>query len=150
MNHRGEFWVLAQFLLLALLFLVPYNDPAWPYPTMFLATGVLLMACSIGFVLWSGTTLGRMFTPFPRPLPNGQLVTTGAYRLVRHPMYFAAIVGPLGLALVTSSWLRLGITLALAVFFDQKARREERWLRQAYAGYAAYAQRVRRLVPGLY
>jgi protein-S-isoprenylcysteine O-methyltransferase Ste14 len=35
-------------------------------------------------------------------------------------------------------------------FFDAKARHEERWLRQKFPAYAAYAQQVRRFIPWLY
>jgi protein-S-isoprenylcysteine O-methyltransferase Ste14 len=41
-------------------------------------------------------------------------------------------------------------TAALLVFFDLKARREERWLEEAYPGYGDYRRRVRKLVPFLY
>ena len=37
-----------------------------------------------------------------------------------------------------------------AVFFDRKARREERWLRSRFPKYAAYERRVRRFIPGIY
>jgi protein-S-isoprenylcysteine O-methyltransferase Ste14 len=42
------------------------------------------------------------------------------------------------------------VAVTLAVYLDAKARREERWLREHYAGYAEYARRVNRLIPYLY
>jgi protein-S-isoprenylcysteine O-methyltransferase Ste14 len=40
--------------------------------------------------------------------------------------------------------------LVLALFFDAKARREERWLRQRFSEYARYEARVRRFLPWVY
>lgn len=58
--------------------------------------------------------------------------------MVWHPIYSAIIFGAAGLALVTENWLRLGMSVVLFVFFDLKARKEERWLAQKYAEYRAY------------
>jgi protein-S-isoprenylcysteine O-methyltransferase Ste14 len=58
--------------------------------------------------------------------------------------------GSVGWALVWQSWPALLATLALAPFFDAKARREECWLRQQFPEYASYEQRVRRFIPWIY
>jgi protein-S-isoprenylcysteine O-methyltransferase Ste14 len=42
------------------------------------------------------------------------------------------------------------VTVALVILLDPQARREARWLRETFASYAAYAQRVRRLIPWVY
>jgi len=52
--------------------------------------------------------------------------------------------------LIRSSWPALVASLALAIFFDAKARREERWLRRRFPEYTRYEQRVRRFIPGIY
>jgi protein-S-isoprenylcysteine O-methyltransferase Ste14 len=69
---------------------------------------------------------------------------------VRHPIYFAVLLGCLGLALASQSPLRLLLTLALLVFFDRKARREEIWLQEQYPEYASYKIRVKKLIPWIY
>ncbi|MDB5761464.1 MAG: isoprenylcysteine carboxylmethyltransferase family protein, partial [Herminiimonas sp.] len=89
-------------------------------------------------------------TPFPRPLPGGELVTTGAYRLVRHPIYSAIIIGTLGFSLASENLLRLVLTGILFVFFDMKARREEQWLQVQYPAYAIYKSRVKKMIPWIY
>jgi protein-S-isoprenylcysteine O-methyltransferase Ste14 len=58
--------------------------------------------------------------------------------------------GSVGWALVWRSWPALLAALALAPFFDGKARREERWLRQQFPEYVGYENRVRRFVPWIY
>jgi protein-S-isoprenylcysteine O-methyltransferase Ste14 len=65
-------------------------------------------------------------------------------------MYAAIVVAAAGWALLWQSAAGALATAALLVFFDLKARREERWLLDAYPGYADYRRRVRKLIPGLY
>lgn len=150
MGRRGETWVVVQAILLLLFLLVPGVGPAWPYPDAFRVAGAVLGAVGILLLAWSALNLGRSLTPFPRPLPNGRLVTSGAYRFVRHPIYFAVLATCTGIALATWSPLRLALCAALLVFFDRKASREEGWLQERYPGYAAYRERVSKLIPWIY
>ena len=94
--------------------------------------------------------LGRNLNPFPKPSTHTQLVQGGIYGLMRHPLYTGVFCASAGWALVWESWPALLATLALALFFDVKARREERWLRQQFTEYASYEKRVRRFVPFIY
>jgi protein-S-isoprenylcysteine O-methyltransferase Ste14 len=152
-NHfgsRGEAWVLIQVLLFGLFLLTPHLGPAWPAPTMFRIAGATAVLVGIAVLGSSAVSLGKSLTPFPRPLPAAELVTSGAYRFVRHPIYFGLLLAALGIALLTSSPLRLVLTLLLGVFFNCKATREERWLVERYPGYPAYQARVKKLVPFLY
>jgi protein-S-isoprenylcysteine O-methyltransferase Ste14 len=150
MGSRGEVWVLVQALLLVLLLLMPPVGPAWLLAGVFNGLGwsacfgaVLLLAKSV-------INLGRSLTPFPKPLAGSELVTSGAYRLVRHPIYLGVLLGALGFSLLSHSPMRLLITVALFIFFDQKASREELWLEERYPSYPAYKLRVKKLIPWLY
>ena len=80
-----------------------------------------------------------------------QVVSTGPYAFVRHPMYSGAILYFLGIALLLGSWYAVGIAVALIALFGLRAVWEEQTLIDELPGYAAYAQRVRyRLIPGLW
>lgn len=59
----------------------------------------------------------------------------GAYSLVRHPIYSGLILAAFGWALLRGSPLGLIYGVVLLVFFDLKARREERWLAAKFAAY---------------
>jgi protein-S-isoprenylcysteine O-methyltransferase Ste14 len=65
-------------------------------------------------------------------------------------MYGGAVIAALGWSLAMASPFALLGALALLVFFDLKSRREEAWLGEQFAGYEAYRQRTRRLIPFLY
>jgi protein-S-isoprenylcysteine O-methyltransferase Ste14 len=150
--ERGGWWVVAQIpLLLAVFFLAPYTSRAgegFAHPLQYL--GVLAIAAGIGAIVAAFVSLGASLTPYPRPRGDATLVTQGVYRFMRHPIYSGLIVGALGWALVwLSLWGLFGAGF-VAVFFDRKAAREERWLIERYPDYAAYARRVRRFLPGIY
>jgi protein-S-isoprenylcysteine O-methyltransferase Ste14 len=80
-----------------------------------------------------------------------QVVQDGPYRFVRHPMYASLIVLMFGTALLLGSWLAILRAALIAVLVGIRAAREDRFLAERLAGYAAYAARVpSRLVPGFW
>lgn len=147
---RGGWWVLGQsVLMLAVIVSGLLWSGQWHSSVSFVAGWVLLtLGGALGIA--GVVHLGAARTAFPRPLRQRALVTSGVYAWVRHPLYSSVMVASTGWALIGSSWASLGCAIFLAVFLDAKARREERWLRVVYPDYAAYARRVRRMVPGVY
>lgn len=75
---------------------------------------------------------------------------TGAYAVVRHPIYAGVILMSLGWGLYQASWLVLLYAAALFVLFDLKSRREEVWLAERFAEYPEYQRRVKKLLPWVY
>src|SRR3569833_2571811 len=148
MGQRGEIWVVIQAVLLVLLALAPAGGPPWPSAAAIRVLGAACLAVGLPILAWSALNLGRSLTPFPRPLPEGRLVTSGVYRFVRHPIYFGVLLCALGYALMTTSVLRLALTIILFVFFDMKARREELWLQARYPDGAAGRARGEERRPG--
>lgn len=152
LGRRGEGWFVAQLVIFLGIAVAGGLGPAWSgWPrTVTFALGCLLL-CGGGLLAARGVLdLRENLTPFPRPLPGGHLVDTGAYGLVRHPIYGGLILGALGWGLGTASLLSILGAAVLAGFFDLKSRREELWLSERYDGYAAYRARTRRLLPWLY
>jgi protein-S-isoprenylcysteine O-methyltransferase Ste14 len=80
---------------------------------------------------WAGLRgsreLGAQRTPFPQPRDDGQLITTGIYARVRHPLYISVIALGFAWALLWRSEPALALAALQMPFFDLKARREERW-----------------------
>jgi protein-S-isoprenylcysteine O-methyltransferase Ste14 len=93
--------------------------------------------------------LGASLTPLPEPMPGSALVTSGAYRRCRHPLYQAVLLCSLGVVLLLGSLLHLGLLIALSVVLALKARREERRLCLIHPGYAAYRQHTPAIIPHL-
>ena len=111
--------------------------------------GVLFIA---GILLGSNgaVNLGKNLTPLPLPKENATLITTGAYRFVRHPIYSGISFMAFGWGLWLHSWLTIGYALMLFAFFDIKSRLEERLLVEKFPEYAAYRKHVRKLLPFVY
>lgn len=111
------------------------------------ALGWVLFGAGGVLGVWGVVALGRNRTAFPRPLAGGGLVVTGPYARVRHPLYGSVLLASCGWGLIWASVPALVGAVALAGFLRAKAAHEERWLRETYAEYEAYARRVRRLIP---
>ena len=79
------------------------------------------------------------------------LVTTGPYRLVRHPIYLGLALLAMGEALAFGSWPALMIVLAgIVPTFAWRARAEEKLLSRTFGGrYAVYRERTKMIIPYL-
>ncbi len=85
------------------------------------------------------------------PRPEDRMVTSGPYRVIRHPMYAAVLLISFGLACLTQSVLGLAVVVLYLVLLYRLISIEESRLLSAYGeSYAAYLRRTRRLVPFVY
>ncbi len=140
--------MVAQFVLLGAVVAGAFFGADWPWPVR-LFGGVLLFLGAL-FAVAAARGLGPALTPLPRPSGKGELVVSGPYAVVRHPIYSGVAAAAAGFSVLVSSWWSLGASLLLAVFFHFKAVREEEWLAAHYPGYPEYMSRVRRrLIPWL-
>ncbi len=89
-------------------------------------------------------------SPFPRPIAGAPLIESGAYRLIRHPIYSGLVLGAIGWGLVTGSVLTIGAAGLLFILLAAKSHREELWLAAIHPGYGAYRRRTKRLIPWIY
>jgi protein-S-isoprenylcysteine O-methyltransferase Ste14 len=91
--------------------------------------------------------LGRSFSIMPEA--RG-LVTSGLYRYVRHPLYFAEVVASIGTVMqFLSVWTVLILAVQIA-FQLRRMRNEEVVLMEIFPEYAAYKAQTARLIPGVY
>lgn len=109
-----------------------------------LAGSDMSLAFGIAWALYSLSYLGRRFSIVPEA--RG-LVTSGPYRLARHPIYLGEIIAGFGLVLPTLFSLH---AVVFAIFVTAQVARtyfEERVLRSTYPQYEAYARHTHRLIP---
>jgi protein-S-isoprenylcysteine O-methyltransferase Ste14 len=90
---------------------------------------------------------GRKLTPLPEPNPALGLQRTGVYTVIRHPMYTGLLLSAFGLAILAQKPLAIAAAGALTVFFNLKAREEERRLQRCYPDYADYQRATGRFLP---
>jgi protein-S-isoprenylcysteine O-methyltransferase Ste14 len=151
LGPRGEGWLVAQIVLFWLIVATALLGPAWSGPLRLMTTvigGGLIVAG--GVLAFRGVRdLREAFTPLPHPRAGAELVESGIYTRVRHPIYGGVIVAATGWGLLTASVATVALAVLAAGFFDLKSRREEVWLVERYPGYAAYRERTRRFIPWL-
>jgi protein-S-isoprenylcysteine O-methyltransferase Ste14 len=153
LGPRGEGWVALQLaLIVAVVAACWWTGGTWalPWPSVAGLVGNLLLIGGLLIVVVGALGLSSSFTVMPRPKEEGELVTTGLYRFVRNPIYAGLIAATIGASLGSASWLALVMSGLLAFVLDLKTRREEVFLRERFPGYAAYAARTRKFIPGLY
>ncbi len=148
--QRGGWWVVGQFLLLLAIAILAIAGHAALKPLPIFIGGLILIMTATLISLAGLVALGRNLTPFPKPSGKTELVQHGIYALIRHPLYTSVFCAAAGSSFLFQSWPALVASVGLGVFFDAKARREERWLRDQFPEYAAYERRVRRFIPRLY
>jgi protein-S-isoprenylcysteine O-methyltransferase Ste14 len=153
LGPRGEGWVALQLLLLLGIVAAAMALPLPVDQTVEQLARVVGLSLLIGGLVVFAlgvVTLGSSLSPLPAPLPSAQLVDRGIYRFIRHPIYAGLVLAALGGSIYAASLVALALSVILAVVLDLKARREEEWLRERFAGYAVYAARTNRFIPGLY
>lgn len=80
-----------------------------------------------------------------------QLIDSGVYSLVRHPMYLGTLLVCLGFFLVIPSLISLAIWIALFLFYDKMATYEENDLKRIFGpDYTVYQKRVSKWFPGVH
>ena len=111
------------------------------------AIGAVIFACGLALAVWARIRLGRNWGMPMTQKAEPELVTSGPYRFVRHPIYSGLLLGVLGTALVTNL-IGLIIFVVLAGYFYYSASVEEKNLTAAFpTAYPAYQARTKMLIP---
>jgi len=138
--------VFLQFLIISLHFfrweLIPQKQiikvSSFSY---FVGFVIILIAFIILFVAIKD--LGRNISPFPRPINNSNLVTTGIYRFTRHPMYYSLIFISFGVFIIKLSIYYLFLSISLALIIKLKIALEEQYLSNKFNNYFNYKNEVK-------
>jgi protein-S-isoprenylcysteine O-methyltransferase Ste14 len=122
-----------------------------PASALVIAAGLAIEAMGLALAVWARRHLGRNWSGEIAIKVDHQLVRSGPYAWVRHPIYTALLAMYAGSAVVSGEMHAL-LGLAMAVFaYARKIRLEEANLRAAFgAEYREYCSATRALVPGLY
>jgi protein-S-isoprenylcysteine O-methyltransferase len=137
--------VLLAFLIAWTVPAAQIPGPRWPL----LLGGLVAMWGGMALRLWAVRTLGSRFRTVVMIHADHQLITTGPYRLLRHPSYAGSLLTLAGLGLALGNWLSLLVAVLGALLgFARRIPIEEAVLQTRFgAAYTAWAQRTWRLVP---
>jgi protein-S-isoprenylcysteine O-methyltransferase Ste14 len=140
------------------LWLLPFLD-ARPEVATFLHVsgdgirwaGVVLFAGGEGLSVWAIHTLGRWFSPRIGVQHGHELVSTGPYRVLRHPFYTGLLMAAVGLPAVFGSWIGVAFAvIALPLVLYRVEVEEEQLERQFGEAYRTLRPRTWRLIPFVY
>jgi protein-S-isoprenylcysteine O-methyltransferase Ste14 len=141
--------VLAVYLLLvhdipiAVLRTQVVPQAPWSFAVAATITGAGLL-----LAVWARRHIGANWSGTVTIKEGHQLIITGPYAMVRHPIYAGLLLAMAGSAMAVGEW-RSVLAVALALLsFVHKLRLEERWMHQQFGEvYRAYSQRTAALVP---
>ena len=138
--------VILQFLIIILHFtqfeFIPKKE-IQQVNFIFSFVGFLIIIISSIVMLIAIKDLGSNLSPFPKPIVRGNLVTSGAYRFIRHPMYYSLILISFGLFITKLSLYNLCLTISLAVIIKFKIILEEKYLIKKFKNYVLYTDKVK-------
>jgi protein-S-isoprenylcysteine O-methyltransferase Ste14 len=114
-------------------------------------SGAFLALAGAGLVVICHGELGAAWSFAPKADQSTGLITSGPYRLVRHPIYLGLALLALGQAVAFGSWPALFIALlGIVPTLAWRARAEEKLLSRTFGeSYEVYRQRTRMIVPYL-
>jgi protein-S-isoprenylcysteine O-methyltransferase Ste14 len=126
-----------------------YREWAWDWQTI---TGLSLMTVGTIFRIWCIRTLGKFFTATVKTQEKQKIITSGAYKVVRHPSYSGAYIAAVGSSIFMHSLVAAIFTfvvLSIAYYIRIKAE-EETLVNEFGEEYEAYRKRTKKLVPWVY
>jgi protein-S-isoprenylcysteine O-methyltransferase Ste14 len=114
------------------------------------ALGVLLTATGVGLAIWSRLHLGRQWSAGVVVRADHELIATGPYSRIRHPIYTGMLLGMLGTAVVGGEWRGLLAVLIATIGFTFKAKKEESFMEEEFGpAYDEHRRRTGFLLPRL-
>ena len=105
--------------------------------------GLIIIIIASIIMLLAIKDLGSNLSPFPRPLANGNLITSGIYRFIRHPMYYSLILISSGVFIIKLSFYYLVLTISLTLVIKLKIILEEQYLNNKFKNYLFYKDKVK-------
>ena len=158
MDSRTQIALQSVLLTLSNLAMIAYLiNPSWmtwsslTLPEWAPWIGIALGVAGTGILIWTHRTLDRNFFGGMKIRQGHQLITSGPYRWVRHPMYSAFALLGLAWFLLSGNWIIAGFWLAAtALVIVARLNEEERMmLRQFGDDYRIYEQQTGRFLPRL-
>ncbi len=147
--------VILFIILIAILVLYAIDQPLvktldFKLPDWLRWAGFILGWLSLGLTMWTQFELGKQFSPQLQLRAQHQLVTSGPYTHVRHPLYTALNGFGLSLALVSANWLFVAFFILSLVGLAARVPKEEKMMMEQFRDeYQAYMRKTGRYFPKL-
>lgn len=162
-GRKWPMWTQVAMIILGLALCVPLFYYGW-IPLFKVSSqtklileilGLIIYIAGLVFALWARNTLGKYWgistSQQVKLLDDHQIVQTGPYAFVRHPMYFGAWTFFLGLTMIYPVWAVFILFVSSLMAFTGRARREESVLQERFGeDWIKYRQHTKFLIPFIY
>jgi protein-S-isoprenylcysteine O-methyltransferase Ste14 len=146
LRGRGRLGGLSVVAVVIMLRVLGRNGPVVQSPVLG-GVGAGLFVCGIALAIWARLHLGRNWGMPMSQRAEPELVTSGPYRLVRHPIYSGLILALLGTALASNLFGLIVAALALAFFYYAATVEEDNMVATFPEAYPAYQAHSKKLIP---
>jgi len=102
-----------------------------------------LITLSLIIIVFSVKELWKSLSPMPRPKENSKLITSGIYRLFRHPMYYSLIIISFSFFIKSLTIYNLILSILLTFIISNKIKIEEEYLIKRFHNYTLYKNEVK-------
>jgi protein-S-isoprenylcysteine O-methyltransferase Ste14 len=117
---------------------------AWPF-----WIGAVLTAAGLLFTVWARVHIGTNWSGIVTVKENHELIQSGPYGIVRHPIYTGLLVAIVGSGIARGEWRGVIAVVIVLWAFSRKLQTEERYMREQFGdAYRTYSKRVPALIPG--
>ena len=125
--------------------------PLWPAGLWPFWLGAAITIAGLLFAVWARAYLGTNWSRSVTIKQGHELITTGPYAMVRHPIYTGILTGFLGMAIAIAQVRGVIVCVLIFLAFWMKFRMEEQWMRSQFGeAYATYAHQTAALLPYLF
>ena len=122
--------------------------PLYPYHLIYYWGGALVAVAGLLFAVWARAHLGGNWSRSVTLKEDHELITSGPYRWVRHPIYTGILTGFVGTMIALGQVRGVVAFLLVAIALCLKWRLEEKWMREEFGeSYVDYSRRVPAVIP---
>ncbi len=148
MNVRSkDYKLVALQMLLFLLYIFDLKFLSLAFPSFIKTVAYIVAILGVVVLILAMLQLNKNLSPFPSPKTNSELVKSGLYKYVRHPIYTGILISSFSFAMATESGFRILISILLYILFIVKSEYEERLLTKRYREYELYKKTTGRFFP---
>ena len=102
-----------------------------------------LITFSLIIIVFSAKDLGKSLSPMPRPKENSKLITSGIYKLFRHPIYYSLIIISFSFFIKSFTIYNLILSILLIFIISNKINIEEKYLKRKFINFTSYKKEVK-------
>ena len=148
-DRKGTPYVVAQIVLIG-AYLLAWGKGAFEIPNALSWIAVAGFIFGLALMALAAMQLNKNLSPFPTPRKQSRLITSGAYKYVRHPICTGLSLAAFAWAIERGNSIQLSLTTLLAGLLHFKAIHEEKLLIEVFEDYPDYQSKTGRLMPRLF